>query len=116
MNQCEETIQDVPSWLLPTETQKLNPHSVVVDYIPWPRLRDYLCITGDEDPRRSLNLYLESMQFNWPPERALFTQGDGGQMTVSPEFEMAVCELQNWNLGPPWSEAFPHLMDLVRPL
>ncbi|KAL2113929.1 hypothetical protein VUR80DRAFT_1782 [Thermomyces stellatus] len=113
MNPCDETIRDVPSWLLPTEVQKLNAHSVVVDYLPWPRLRDYLCISGDEDLQRSLNLYLDSMQLNWPSGRPLFTQSEGGEMSISPEFEVAVCKLENWHMGAPWSETFPHLMDLV---
>ena len=115
MNQTEETMRDVPPWLLPTETQELNPHPVVVDYLPWPPLRDHLCTNGDEELQRSLNLYLESMQFNWSSELPLFVQGDGGQMSISPEFELAVGNLENWHLGPPWSEAFPHLMHLIRP-
>lgn len=115
MSPTEETIRDVPPWLLPTETQKLNPHPVVVDYIPWPALRDYLCVSKDEESQRSLNIYLESMQFNWSSERALFFQDEQGQMSVSPEFELAVASLENWNLGPPWSEAFPHLVHLIRP-
>lgn len=115
MNPNEDTIRDVPPWLLPTETQKLNPHSVVIDYIPWPRLRDYLCTSGDETARTSLNLYMESMQFNWKSETPLFVQAEGGQMSISPEFEVAVGTLENWSLGAPWSEAFPYLAHLCQP-
>lgn len=88
---------------------------MVVDYLPWPPLRDYLCISVDEELRRSLNIYLESMQFNWSSEYPLFVQDECGQMSVSPEFELAVGNLENWNLGPPWSEAFPDLVHLIRP-
>ncbi|SPO03124.1 uncharacterized protein DNG_05806 [Cephalotrichum gorgonifer] len=115
MSPCDETLQDVPLWQLPTETQISTPHSVVVDYLPWPRLRDHLCTSGDEDLGRSIFLYFESIEFIWPPERPIFAQDDGGQMVLSLEFELAIGNLENWRIGAPWSEAFPELMHLVRP-
>lgn len=112
---CEETLRDVPAWMLPTEIQRSTPHSVIVDYVPWPRLRDYLCTSADEDLARSLYFYFESTDFVWPSECPVFAQGEGGQMALSPEFEMAVCNLEHWRIGSPWSEAFPHLLHLVEP-
>lgn len=113
MNPCDETIRDVPAWLLPTEAQRSNPHPVIVDHIPWPRLRDHLCTSGDESLQRSIHFYFESMEFLWPPGSPIFVQGDGGQMALSPEFEVAVGTLEHWRIGPPWSDTFPHLMHLV---
>lgn len=55
------------------------------------------------------------MQFLWPPGSPIFVQGDGGQMTLSSEFDTAVGTLGNWRIGPPWSDAFPHLMHLFEP-
>ena len=115
MNPCEETLRDVPAWMLQTEIQRSTPHSVVVDYLPWPRLRDHLCTSGDEDLERSLYFYFESTEFLWPSERPIFAQGEGGQMVLSPEFEQAVGSLEHWRIGSPWSDAFPHLLHLVEP-
>ncbi|KPM42464.1 Sterol 3-beta-glucosyltransferase UGT80B1 [Neonectria ditissima] len=42
LNPDPVTLQDVPSWLLPTEVQHTYPHPVSIDYIPWPDLRDFL--------------------------------------------------------------------------
>lgn len=112
---CEETIQDVPAWMLPTDIQKTTPHSVVVDYMPWPRLREHLCTSSDEDLGRSVYFYFESMQFVWPSECPIFVQNDVGEMSISLEFELAVGSLENWRLGAPWSEAFPHLVHLAGP-
>ncbi|KAH7112319.1 hypothetical protein B0J13DRAFT_534098 [Dactylonectria estremocensis] len=108
------TLQDVPAWLLPTDIQKSHPHSVVVDYLPWPLLRDYLCKHANGDPRHSINFYFESMELIWPPDYPLFAQDDAGQVSISPEFEMVISNLENWTIGPPWSNAFPHLMHLIR--
>lgn len=115
MHPNADTIQDIPPWILPTEAQKTNPHSVVVDFLAWPRLRDYICTSGDMDPRHSLQFYFDSIQLAWPPDKTLFAQSETGQIVLSPEFERVVFDLGSWRLGPPWSEAFPHLMHLTQP-
>jgi hypothetical protein len=112
---CHETIRDVPTWLLPTEIQESHPHPLVVDYIAWPRMRDYLCTHGSEDPRLSLTSYFESVELLWPASRPMFAQGEGGQVSLSPDFEAVVGDLASWRLGPPWSQELPHLMSLTTP-
>lgn len=108
-----ETLQDIPRWLWPTETQLLHPHSVVVDFLAWPRLRDYLCVSGYNDPRHSLSCYIESIGFTWPSNAHIFTQSGNGQIYLSADFEAATYNLANWRLGSPWVDYFPHLADLV---
>lgn len=115
MNPSADTIQDIPTWIIPTEAQKTHPHSVVVDFLAWPPLRDYICTSGDADVQQSILFYFDSIQFRWLPNQPLFAQSDSGQITISPEFEKAVFELENWSLGPPWSDTFPHLMHLTQP-
>lgn len=113
MQPTEETKRDAPVWLLPTEIQNQHPHSVCVDYLPWPSLRDYLCLSGDTDPRHSIHFYFESVVLKWPPGRPIMGQDDTGQVTLSSDFESVVTTLENWSMGPPWSDAFPHLIHLV---
>lgn len=108
------TQQDVPAWLLPTVAQNTLPHPVVVDYLPWPKLRDYLCLSGDPDTRHSFDFYFESTRLKLPPNCLVFTKDDWGRVSVSPEFEAAASHLSNWVIGPPWSEAFPHLVRLTQ--
>lgn len=114
MKPGEDTLRDVPPWMMPTEIQQSHPHPVVVDYLPWPSLRNYLCMSGDIDPRHSMRGYLESVRFLWSPEVPLMVQSATGEPILSPEFEVAASKLENWTMGPPWAEAFPHLMHLVR--
>ncbi|KAH6969445.1 hypothetical protein DER45DRAFT_549286 [Fusarium avenaceum] len=108
------TLKDVPPWLLPTEVQNTYPHPVSIDYIPWPDLRDFLCTNPRIKSRHSVKMYLESLQLKWPPGCSLLTM-DSGQVCVSPEFEAIACDLNNWELGPPWLDAFPRLIALVHP-
>ncbi|KAF4948636.1 hypothetical protein FGADI_9540 [Fusarium gaditjirri] len=108
------TLKDVPTWLLPTEVQNTYPHPVSIDYIPWPDLRDFLCTNPRIKSRHSVKIYLESLQLKWPPGCPLMAV-ENGQVCVSPEFEAIACDLNNWELGPPWLEAFPRLVSLVHP-
>ncbi|KAF5539258.1 bzip transcription factor [Fusarium mexicanum] len=108
------TLKDVPPWLLPTEVQNTYPHPVSIDYIPWPDLRDFLCTNPRIKSRHSVKIYLESLQLKWPPGCPLMAV-QGGHVCVSPEFEAIACDLNNWELGPPWLEAFPRLVSLVHP-
>ncbi|KAF5657053.1 bzip transcription factor [Fusarium heterosporum] len=108
------TLKDVPPWLLPTEVQNTYPHPVSIDYIPWPDLRDFLCTNPRIKSRHSVKMYLESLQLKWPPGCSLMTI-EGGQVCVSSEFEAIACDLNNWELGPPWLDAFPRLVSLVHP-
>lgn len=113
MNPCDETLQDMPPWLLPTDIQKSHPHPVVVDFLPWPDLRNYLCTHTDGDSRHSVNFYFESMVFTWPGNCSLFAQGEGGEVSLGPDFEAVAWNLENWKMGPPFSLELPHLMPLV---
>ncbi|KAL2214506.1 hypothetical protein CC79DRAFT_1392357 [Sarocladium strictum] len=120
MKPSPDTLRDVPPWMLPTPIQQSHPHHpVVVDYLPWPSLRDYMCTTTsagdtDMDERHSLLFYLESTRFLWSPDVPLIVQSAEGVPELSPEFEVAVGKLENWTMGAPWSDAFPHLMHLVQ--
>lgn len=114
MKPSPETLQDVPGWLRPTEIQQSHPHGVVVDYIPWPSLRDYLCSSDDTDPRHSLHVYFESVRLLWPPQLPLIVRDLSVDLVLSPEFEAVAGRLESWAMGPPWTDAFPHLLHLVQ--
>lgn len=99
--------------MMPTEIQKSHPHSIVVDFLPWPGLRDHFCVSGDADPRHSIHFYNESVKLRCPPIYSLFALDDMGRVSLSAEFETIIYDLKNWTIGPPWSHAFPHLTHLV---
>ncbi|KAJ3538503.1 hypothetical protein NM208_g5880 [Fusarium decemcellulare] len=101
--------EDVPLWLLPTEVQKTVPHPVSIDYIPWPKLRDVLCLNQNKDNRHTVKLYLESLRLNWPPGISLLCMDEKRRANFSPDLERITFDLQNWELGPPWTDCFPHL-------
>ncbi|KAJ6443957.1 NADPH-dependent 1-acyldihydroxyacetone phosphate reductase [Purpureocillium lavendulum] len=90
-----ETLRDVPTWLRPTKVQESCPHPVCIDYIPWPSLRDYLCLHQNQDLRHTTQM------------------GPQGGVTIDKEFEAIATDITKWSMGSPWIETFPHLIQHV---
>jgi hypothetical protein len=102
-------------WLRPTAIQEAHVHPLCIDYIPWPALRDYLCLNQDRDRRHSVALYIRSLRLTWPSERPLFQMDltNGGVM-LDPGFSEFATNIANWDLGLPWADEFPQLTRFLR--
>ena len=97
----------------PTQAQITIPHPKCIDFLPFPALRNHLCINQHTDGRHSVDLYLRSFQLNLPPGKSLMSKTERGSFELHPEFEMLASDLRNWDLGPPWSDYFPHLRQFL---
>ncbi|KAM5361884.1 hypothetical protein ACJZ2D_012829 [Fusarium nematophilum] len=116
LDPCPATLADVPAWLLPTSAQLSGSHPVCIDFLPWPKLREHLCLCqGDGSQVHSIQLYWESVQLVLPPGCGMFGRDDDGKMSISKEFEAAALDNRNWRMGSPWADVFPHLMNLIEP-
>lgn len=109
----DEAAADVPSFMRSTETQQTVVHSLNIDYVPWPKLRDYLCHNLDLEDVHTVKLYMESFEFLWPKEKPLLVRDEGGNVIMHPEFETYAAKLANWRLGSPWRESCPELVHLA---
>ncbi|EGX96176.1 hypothetical protein CCM_00831 [Cordyceps militaris CM01] len=108
-----ETIADVPPIMRPTRSQITIPHPKSLDFIPFPALRNYLCLNQHKDARHSVDLYLRSMRLVLPPGKSLMTKAERGGIELNPEFEIFASDLRNWTMGSPWSEYFPQLRQFL---
>lgn len=104
---------DVPLIMRPTQAQVTIPHPKCLDFLPFPALRNYLCLNQHTDDRHSVDLYLRSMRLNLPPGQSLMTKTDRGSVELNPEFEVLASDLRNWHLGAPWSDQFPQLRQFL---
>ena len=102
-------INDVPAWLRPTKIQETTPHPVVIDFIPWPGLRDYLCQNQNQDSRHSVALFVSSLRMDWPTDEQVVCKMPGGEMGVNGMLDAVSRELGNWRLEGVWVETFPQL-------
>ena len=93
----------------PTEIQMSNLHPVSIDFLPWPDLRDYLCLHQNMDSRHSVDLYIKCVRLNWPKDKDLLCRSASGLMDLNPDFESIAFDAKNWYLTSPWTEMFPQL-------
>lgn len=88
-------------------------HPVSVDFLPWPALRDYICLHQHNDSRHSVDLYIKCMRLNWPKEEELLCRNGTGVVDLNPRFESIAFDAKNWYLASPWPEMFPRLKKYV---
>ncbi|KAI6781345.1 bZIP transcription factor [Emericellopsis cladophorae] len=105
----EASLEDVPEWLRLTSVQESTLHPLIIDYIPWPTLRDYLCLNQRQDDRHNAELYMRSFRLKWPSSQQLLSLNVSGKVTLHPDFENVVCDINNWTMGSPWTDVFPYL-------
>ncbi|TQW00935.1 bZIP transcription factor [Cordyceps javanica] len=108
-----QALTDVPAIMRPTQAQITIPHPKALDFIPFPALRNYLCLNQHKDARHTVDLYLRSMRLVLPPGKNLMTKTERGGVDLNPEFEVMASDLRNWTMGPPWSEYFPQLRQFL---
>ncbi|OAL45723.1 hypothetical protein IQ07DRAFT_575371 [Pyrenochaeta sp. DS3sAY3a] len=110
-----QSYQDVPPWYRPSALQDTVPHIISIDYLPWPRLRDYmvsnnLLIAGSA---HSVLMYTQAVRFSWPDSKELIIKSCGGAMVLNPNFESYVVSLENWKISCSWADRYPELAHLV---
>ncbi|KAM3501668.1 hypothetical protein MY10362_005367 [Beauveria mimosiformis] len=108
-----DSMADVPAIMRPTPAQITVSHPKSIDFIPFPALRNYLCLNQNKDARHSVDLYLQSLRLVLPPGQSLLTKTERGCVELNPEFEMMASDVRNWNMGPPWSDHFPQLRQFL---
>ncbi|KAF2760934.1 hypothetical protein EJ05DRAFT_246725 [Pseudovirgaria hyperparasitica] len=87
----------LPDWLQPTYSQATSFPDSLVNFIPWPSVREALC-AGSAMPALTV---LAASQVNWPFDGAstiTYDYASGGWM-LAPAFETHVQELGNWSLA-----------------
>lgn len=98
----------------PTDIQNTELHPVCLDFLPWPRLRNHICLTQHTDSRHSVAMYLECIKLNWPADKDLFVRDTvTGKAELHADFEACVCDVRSWKLTARWHEMFPHLVQHV---
>lgn len=96
--------------MLPSEVQDTCTHPVSIDFLPWPSLREYLCLNQNRDARHSVDLYLKSIELMWPADKRLLCRDTKGDFVLHEDWEDFVSDLSNWKLGEPFASTFPQLL------
>ncbi|KAF1732352.1 hypothetical protein CRV24_008545 [Beauveria bassiana] len=108
-----ESRADLPAIMRPTQAQITIPHPKCLDFIPFPALRNYLCLNQHKDAQHSVDLCLRSMWLVLPPGKTLMTKTERDGVELDPEFEIFASDLRNWSMGSPWRDKFPQLRQFL---
>ncbi|OQE26729.1 hypothetical protein PENSTE_c005G04112 [Penicillium steckii] len=111
----QETYRDIPQWYLPTTLQLSQPHSLCVDFLAWPDLRDYLIASLDPIQQVSFNKMIgESITVDWSSDEEFLIRDEHGALALNPAFEEHIFEYSNWKIHrDPWGLKNSHLTHLV---
>ena len=97
----------------PTSVQQSVLHPISIDYLPWPQLRNYLCLHQHRDARHNVWYYIQTIQFHWPAGKLLLCQSSKPDYHLNEEFEHVVSDIHNWGLDPRWEDTFPYLKKYI---
>jgi hypothetical protein len=107
-----ECYQSVPYWMRPTTDQIVTAHPAWIDTFPWPGGRERLTKSFDNSmfDDRFCRLCAPTVSVNWKqPSVGLFVRDKSTGLTLNPEFESHLKNLDNWTVGASLLEAFPVL-------
>ena len=112
-----ENYDRLPEWIRPTRNQVYTPHPAWIDSLPWPKMRDKICLMENPIPLDIFFIpFTRTLSLNWPYEpMEVVLQGQlSDELVLNPTFERHLRDLNNWSLGPVFARAFPELVETTR--
>ena len=109
----EETFAGIPGILRPRTAQLRFPHSVAIDFLPIPRVRDSL-VRKPQDWHLPLSRSKYSCNWDGKLGPAIVTNSVTGRRTLSAQFEKHICIYQNWSVGESILDTWPELAGDMR--
>ncbi|PNS20940.1 hypothetical protein CAC42_2871 [Sphaceloma murrayae] len=109
----QEMFDRLPTWLRPTRLQLERQHSMWIDMLPWPQLRDKAMSNPQSYPFNFFYNFTSQLSLNFPYEASLCLlqksqsgsassiDGDNADehWVINPIFEAHIRELHNWTMS-----------------
>ena len=112
-----ENYERLPDWMKPSHTQVYTPHPAWLDSLPFPKMRDKICLMENPVPLDIFFIpFTRTLSLNWPFEpMEVVLQGQlPDELVLNPAFERHLRDPNNWTLGPAFARAFPELVETAR--
>ncbi|KAH8588486.1 hypothetical protein B0O99DRAFT_746747 [Bisporella sp. PMI_857] len=97
-----ENLTKIPAWFRPRPLQERFQHPLVIDFLIWPGLREFLVFNHKEYTRTGefSQHFVDNFHFNWPLAEELIYEYDpcSGFLGVSEVFKEYVFDLNNWTM------------------
>ncbi|KAJ4366004.1 hypothetical protein N0V95_000382 [Ascochyta clinopodiicola] len=108
-----ENMNSNPDWLMPPMgKQEVSPYDILIDLVPWPQVRRLLYQHPQEF---SVAPLVGAIGITWPyaDDSCHYWDIEAGCTRMTPLFESAVADLNNWTLDPKILEIMPQLEGMV---
>ncbi|EME49851.1 hypothetical protein DOTSEDRAFT_77028 [Dothistroma septosporum NZE10] len=107
-----------PPWFRPQFSEKVFFHDPVIDHLTWPRLRDRL-VQSEKDrlTNRFWSIYIKNIRVTWrhEPFEIMTFDGDRQLYRLSPAYETALLDMNNWKMEMDFFRGIPQLAGDVPP-
>lgn len=100
----------VPSWLLPRPSQDALDHTLAVDLVPWPGMRERLCFGKDKYLTDDFwSKFIAHWKFTWPYNITSTYVVDirTGLLRLSPEFQRRLHDFASWTMDDAFFDWYP---------
>ncbi|KAJ4985633.1 bZIP transcription factor [Stagonosporopsis vannaccii] len=107
----QETYDAIPKWLRPVPTQLFVPHIPVLDFVIWPKLREFAVSTPLMQEKLDWLIDLSThIQCQWPftLEKATCKDKETGHTSLTDQAQECIATLSNWSLAPSFRAYVPN--------
>ncbi|KAK5651250.1 hypothetical protein OQA88_12658 [Cercophora sp. LCS_1] len=104
----------IPAWLRPVPNQLFMPHPMVVDFVLWPALREYVVQFPLLQVGMSWLLDMtNTLMCHWPGTTEDALVRNEGVVELTEDAKEFISKLENWSLGPTFRQYIPNADILV---
>ncbi|KAI1127315.1 hypothetical protein F5Y10DRAFT_195737 [Nemania abortiva] len=111
INPTQENFDQLPPFSIPVGIQYSKPHPPWMDYIPFPKMREYFVHNYDV-PGYDFNTmflpYTQTLSVNWHYD-VLNGSPEDRDVSINPDFRKHLLDINNWTLGDEFDQAYPNL-------
>lgn len=109
----QKTYDNLPPFLRPADDQLQIEHPIVLDFVPWSKLRSNLIRQWslyDHDREGMFGLFGCCTKLRWPWGVKVLERNEANVLCMKPAFYELFMKIEGWGLTPEFLTKFPNLM------
>ncbi|KAK9850817.1 uncharacterized protein MYU51_011377 [Penicillium brevicompactum] len=114
LNPTPATYERLPVFIRPVQGQIEAPHPLVLDFLPWPRLRvnvirqwHLYCDNRDD----LFGMFACCMKIRWPWGEDILERDDNNELQIKKKFYDTFTKPEGWGLTPEFTARYPNLVE-----
>ncbi|CAG7986456.1 unnamed protein product [Penicillium olsonii] len=114
LNPCPATYDRLPLFLRPVQGQMELPHPLVLDFLPWPRMRLNIIRRWhvySENRDDLFGMFACCVKIRWPWGEDILERDDRNELCIKQRFFDLFMRQEGWGLTPEFTTKYPDLME-----